>query len=113
MSEYPEYEEAIGSWRANSPLWPGINVCRLQRPDIRAQSYLTCLQQIACNEEESIYGHSDLTEWSVLLGPYHAGMVPLNQITWLRRDNRVSLASPLSLKTKARLRPFWMLMHHK
>jgi transposase len=38
-------------------LWPDMNVCQLQRPDIRAYSYLICLQQNACNEEESIYGH--------------------------------------------------------
>ncbi len=25
MSTYTEYDKAIGSWRANKPLWPGIN----------------------------------------------------------------------------------------
>ena len=37
-------------------------MCRLQRPDIRAQSYLVSRQQVACIEEESIYGHLSKTE---------------------------------------------------
>ena len=57
MSEYYEYVKAIGIWCANSPLWPGINVCHLQRPDIRAQSSQLTDDSLLANEEESIYGH--------------------------------------------------------
>jgi hypothetical protein len=57
MSVYYEYVEAIGIWCANSPLWPGINVCHLQRPDIRAQSSQFIEDSLLANEEESIYGY--------------------------------------------------------
>ena len=57
MSTYYQYEKAIGIWCANSPLWPGINVCHLQRPDIRAQSSQFIKDSPLANEEESIYGH--------------------------------------------------------
>ena len=58
MSRYSKHVQAIGNWRANNPLWPGINVCQLKRPDIRMQSCHVCHQQLACKKEESIYGHS-------------------------------------------------------
>ena len=57
MTVYLEYGTAIGIWCANSPLWPGINVCHLQRPDIRAQSSQLTEDSLLANEEESIYGH--------------------------------------------------------
>ena len=56
MSEYCKYVKAIGIWCANSPLWPGINVCQLQRPDIRLQSSQLTKDSLLANEEESIYG---------------------------------------------------------
>jgi len=37
MSEHFECVEAIGTQRANSPLWPGINVCHL-----RGRIYVCC-----------------------------------------------------------------------
>ena len=58
MSTYSKYDKAIGSWRANKPLWPGINVCQLKRPDIRMQSCHVCQIRLLANEEESIYGRS-------------------------------------------------------
>jgi hypothetical protein len=58
MTVYLEYGTAIGIWCANSPLWPGINACHLQRPDIRAQSSQLTEDSLFANEEESIYGHS-------------------------------------------------------
>jgi hypothetical protein len=42
----------------SAPLWPGIKLCQLKRPDIRMQSYHVRHQQLACKKEESIYGHS-------------------------------------------------------
>ena len=35
-----------------------INVCQLQRPDIRMQSCHVCQNRLLANEEKSIYGHS-------------------------------------------------------
>jgi hypothetical protein len=57
MSEYYKYVKAIGTWYANSPLWPGINACHLHRPEIRAQSSHLTKDSLLANEEESIYGH--------------------------------------------------------
>ncbi len=31
MSTYSKYDTAIGSWRANNPLWTGINACQIKR----------------------------------------------------------------------------------
>ncbi len=57
MSTYSKYDKAIGRWRANKPLWPGINACQLERPDIRMQSSHVRHNSLLANEEESIYGH--------------------------------------------------------
>ena len=61
MSTYSKYDKAIGSWRANKPLWPGINGCQLKRPDIRMQSCHVCHSSLLANEGESIYGHDYMT----------------------------------------------------
>ena len=50
MSRCEKHEKAIGSWRANSPSWPGIaSRSHTQRPDIRAQSNLPAKERSACN----------------------------------------------------------------
>ena len=46
IAEYTKYVEAIGNRRANNPLWPGINVCQLERPDIRMQSCHVCQNRL-------------------------------------------------------------------
>jgi len=56
MSVYYMYVKAIGIRCANSPLWPGICVCHLERPDIRMQSSQLTTDSLLANEEESIYG---------------------------------------------------------
>ena len=65
MTVYLEYVTAIGIWCANSPLWPGINVCHLQRPDIRAQSSQLTEDSLFANEEESIYGPNVMLSFSL------------------------------------------------
>ncbi len=55
MSTCSKHVKAIGSRRADNPLWPGINVCQLKRPDIRAQSYHVRHQQLACKTRRSPY----------------------------------------------------------
>lgn len=62
-----EPEEAIGSRRANSPLWSLPEDGRSsKRPNIREQSYLQVKDGMFANEEESIYAgrleRSDGTE---------------------------------------------------
>ena len=58
MTACLQHEKAIGNWRANKPLWPGINVCHLEgRIYVRSRAYV--IKQSTCIEEESIYGRSD------------------------------------------------------
>jgi len=76
MSVYYEYVEAIGTWCANSPLWPGINVCHLQRPDIRALSSQFTEGSLLANEEESIYGRS-----AALNGANHPALSTFRNMT--------------------------------
>ena len=59
MSTCIKHGQTIGSQRANSPLWPGINACQL------IEAEYTCAvdpkkpkDSLLANEEESIYGHS-------------------------------------------------------
>jgi hypothetical protein len=69
MSVYYEYDKAIGTWCANSPLWPGISVCHLQRPDIRVQSSPLIKDSKLASEEESIYGRFYCSRSVSAIGP--------------------------------------------
>lgn len=60
MSVAVESGKAIGSRRANSPLWSlPENGRSSKRPNIREQSYLQVKDGMFANEEESIYGQHD------------------------------------------------------
>ena len=56
MSTCEKHDKAIGSRRANSPLWPCIEASMRQtRPDIRKQSNLPVIDWNACKPRRSPY----------------------------------------------------------
>ena len=56
MSRCEKHEKAIGTRRANSPLWPCIDISmRQMRPDIRKQSNLRAIEWNACKPRRGPY----------------------------------------------------------